>query len=126
MHKHPRLAHVGFALFTIVVCLGCRPECDTREGTLTCADMDITVLPGTCVDITNPCCIDPCCDDPEPCDASGDWHRPDGFRLCDEPLLIFVRTRRGPSGTTREVCADDGVALFTNVPATFIYAVSGE
>ncbi len=60
-------------LFLAFLMMGYRSACDIRQPTLTCGDMSINISPGECVDITNPC------------DASGDFSRVDGFRLCDAP-----------------------------------------
>ena len=89
---------------------GNRAACDRRAPTVTCNDLAVTVAPGDCVDITNPC------------DTSGDFQRFDGFRLCDEPDGIFVRTTRRRSGVTRQICASLSVARLTNEPVTYIYS----
>jgi hypothetical protein len=99
-------------LVLALLVMGSRPECDGRQSTLTCVDMDVTVAPGECVDITNPC------------DPTGEWSRVDGFRLCDAPSGIFVRTNRSRDGTTRQICATANVASLDSVQATYIYSVA--
>ncbi len=114
MRGRRRTLHIlGWILLALLM-MANRPDCDRRQPTLTCNDMSISVSPGECVDITNPC------------DASGEFTRVDGFRLCDAPDGVFVRTNRSRSGTTRQICAAVTVAPLTNEPASFIYAAPRE
>jgi hypothetical protein len=114
MKKRWNIYYTFALLFLAFMMMGNRPSCDRRQPTLECSDMSINVAPGTCVDISNPC------------DASGDFSRVDGFRLCDGPDGIFVRTNRTRSGTTRQICAASNVAALTNEPVSFIYAAPRE
>ena len=114
MHTRRPVTLVVFGLFTMVFCLGNRPDCDRRQPNITCNDFAVTVSPGQCVDISNPC------------DPSGDFDRVDGFRLCDAPAGIFVRTNRSRTGSTRQICAALDVAPLVNETAGFIYATPGK
>ena len=76
------LPHALLLLFVVslVALTGNRPACDNRTPDVTCVtDIPITVLPGECVDVDNPC------------DESGAWSRVDGL-LVDEPVkFLYVR-----------------------------------
>ncbi len=107
------LVQLGFLAILFLLLMGNRPACDTRTPTMTCTDVNITVGPGECVPLDNPC------DD-------NMWTRVDGFRLCDEPAGIFVQTRRRRSGTERELCASTTVGTLINEPVGFVYVRPGE
>ena len=96
--------------FLAFVATANRPDCDRRQPTLTCNDFTVRLSPDNCIDINNPC------------NLSGDWSRVDGFRLCDAPAGIFVRTSRGQSVTTRQICAAADVAFLDSVEVEYIYA----
>lgn len=99
-----------FGLLAIVFLTGNRPNCDRRDPTITtCIDAVITIAPGTCVDIANPC------------DPTGDWMRVDGFRLCEEPPGLFINTTRRRTGATRQLCAAADVWELNNEPVTYVY-----
>ncbi len=77
---------------------GERPDCRTSS---------VTVAPGTCAMINNPC--------------GGSWSDVDGFRLRSEPAGISVRTRRLGNQINRDICATADVAIFVNQPVNYLY-----
>lgn len=82
---------------------GERPDCRTSS---------VTVAPGTCEMISNPC--------------GGSWPNAGGFRLRDEPTGIWVKTiRTSPFGiirTEQEICARaEDVAIVQNQPVNYLY-----
>ena len=83
-------------------CPGCGPP-----PTLTCDPVSISLDPGTCVEITNPC-------------ATHLWERLDSFRLCDAPAGLFIQTQRSPR--KRFLCADTSVGTLVDEPVDFFYA----
>lgn len=103
------LKTIALILLAVLV-TGNRPPCDYRPVTLTCNDIMVTLAPGSCVDITNPC------------DPGRSFSTIDGFRLCDAPEGIFVRTTRHRGTITRQICAAPTVALIDNLPVNFVYA----
>ena len=105
-----RAIRLGVLMLIAVVAMGNQSGCPQRTPNLTCTDMAITLGPGECVDIANPC------------DPAGAWTRTDGFRLCDAPDLLWVTTSRTRSGSTRMICAAGHIATFTDEPATFLYS----
>ncbi len=76
-----------------------------------CRTSAVTVAPGTCEMISNPC--------------GGSWPNTGGFRLRDEPTGIWVKTiRTSPFGiirTEREICATADVAIVQNQPVNYLY-----
>ena len=75
-----RAALIGIAVTSYVFMCGSRGSCDRRAPTLTCDSPSISVLPGTCTTLENPC-------------ADHLWYnlpRIDGFQLCDEPATVCV------------------------------------
>jgi hypothetical protein len=80
--------------------------------TLDCRDFSVTVLPGTCVTIENPC------------SSSGEWARVDHFRLYEEPEGLFLKSKRTPTGAERQLCAADTVEQLVDHPVTYLYTVT--
>lgn len=70
--------------------LGSRVQCGRDPPTLRCDFLSLTVAPGECVPFDNPC-------------GDETWVRLDGFRLCDGPRGVFVRSERDPR--RRLMCA---------------------
>lgn len=88
-------------------------ECDHRTPTIACDDIDMTVLPGTQVEISNPC-------------ADHQWldlPRVDGMTLdippWETPGVGIITDRAGP--TIRSLAVAEGVELFVGRPFAYIY-----
>jgi hypothetical protein len=95
----------------LLLFMGNKPSCDNQPLTLSCDTTSITVEPGTCVELENPC-------------ADHAWVRLDAFRLCDTPEGLFVQTQRQPRA--RQICADGSVPALMDEPFEFYYATPGE
>lgn len=111
MSSTRRIALISIAIVSYFVLCGNRANCDRRTPTITCSAASVTVAPGTCTVITNPC-------------ADNMWLNPprvDGFRLCDAPAGISVRTRLVSRMVERSICATSGVAVFANEPVAYLY-----
>jgi hypothetical protein len=94
----------------LVLCGACA-RCDSDPPTLTCDSPWISLDPGTCVELTNPC------DDHQ-------WTRVDVFRLCDESRGLFVRGQDSPRA--RFLCADASIGNLIDEPVDFFYARPNE
>jgi hypothetical protein len=111
-----RAAVIGLSIVSYVFFCGNRSNCDRRRETLQCEDLYVTVSPGTCVEITNPC-------------VDHQWlvmPQVDGFTLCDQPAGITVEGQRTRTTTTRSICAAADVASLVNEPAGFLYGRGNE
>lgn len=108
MHRkrHKRSALVCFAIASSFVLAGNRPSCDGDPPTLACDSPAIQVDPGDCVEISNPC-------------GDKQWHRLDGFRLCDGPPGLFVQSQRRPR--SRFICAAADATPVADLPVDFFY-----
>jgi hypothetical protein len=106
-----RIVLICFAVGSSFVLGGNRPNCDNRPPTLTCDVVAVTLDPGTCVEIQNPC-------------DNHQWSRLDALRLCDEPAGIFVETQRTPRA--RFLCAAADVGTLVDEPVDFFYARPAE
>lgn len=89
--------------------LGNQPDCDTREPTIDCSDFSLTLDPGSCVDIDNPC------------RDGGEWRTIDSFRLCDLPNQLLVRTQGNQSNVNVQICASSEGGPLVNKPVSFLY-----
>jgi hypothetical protein len=112
MHTMTRTQRMLLAVCSIFLMGACASQCDRRSPTITCSTANVTVAPGTCTAITNPC-------------ADNRWLAPpriDGFQLCSPSDGISVRTRGGVGlPTTREICAEADVAIVANRPVEYRY-----
>lgn len=92
-------------LSVLLLCIGARPGC-RPPPTLDCNDFFVTVAPGTCVDIANPC------------SADGSWAATDHFRLYQEPDGLYIGAA-GPQ--SRQLCAADTVAPMVDEEVEWLY-----
>ncbi len=103
-----RLRIYLFCLVTLLITVGARPAC-RPPANLDCDSISVTVPPGTCVDIPNPCSPD------------GSWADVDHFRLYQEPDGLFVRSRESAGGYVVQICAAETVAEYEEEEVSFLY-----
>lgn len=82
------------------------PDCSNHPPSLSCDPVDVALHPGECVEFSNPC-------------AEG-WNGLDGFRLCDPPNGLSIRSFREPR--TRSLCASQG-AVQGDYSVDFFYTM---
>lgn len=115
--KASRLALIGIATTSYLFLCGNQSSCDRRVPTLTCdSTPQLSVAPGTCVPLANPC-VD---------HVWSSLPAIDGFSLCDAPAGITITTQHSTVGTTRSVCASVDVAELTGQPISFIFGRGNE
>jgi hypothetical protein len=108
-----RVGLIALSIASYTFLCGNRLSCDEmRAPSITCQNIPLIAQPGTCTVIANPCAAD------------GQWVGPprfDGFRLCDAPDGITVRTTRAGSQVTREICIAPSAPLLINEDIEFVY-----
>ena len=111
-YKRRQRIKLALVLLTVIVALGNRSACDeVSPPSISCTDPEMVIAPGTCKAFPNPC-------DP------GTWVGPprfDGFRLCDEPDGISVRTVRVNGQVEREICVAQSTPQFAKRDIMYFY-----
>ncbi len=104
-----RLRTYLLLLATCLILVGARPACRPPPN-IDCDNFSLSVPPGTCVDIDNPCAV------------GGDWAEVDHFRLYQEPDGLFIRGKEGAGGTVgRQICAAETVGEYEEEEVSFLY-----
>jgi hypothetical protein len=96
---------------SLLLFMACKPNCDPEPPTLTCDTVALSLTPGECVEISNPC-------------GDHQWVRLDAFRLCQPPAGIFVQTQRDPR--KRFLCADSSVQPLVDEQVHYDYIQPNE
>jgi hypothetical protein len=92
--------------------LGNRSNCDSRTPDFACQAPILSLVPGECRPLLNPC--------------DQDWVIQDTFDLCDPPDGFSVRTTRTRGVVRRELCAATALALGVEHKVDFLYTLYGD
>ncbi len=106
-----RVAHY-VALVATVALMGSRSNCTNQPATLTCTNINVTALRGTCTSFTNPC-------------ADNQWVLGDNFELNTAPPGVTLATVTSPS-IERSICTDASARVLVNQAVDITYSRSGE
>jgi hypothetical protein len=95
---------------SLLLFMACKPNCDPDPPTLMCDTVSVSIGPGTCVEIQNPC-------------GNHQWARLDALRLCDAHSGVFIQTQRNPRA--RFLCLDSNAPTFIDEPVNYHYVTPG-